>query len=72
MLAYRAGEHVRLVSRNGRHHTRRFADIAAAMTKLSARTLMIEGVGAIYDQLPPVPIRGLREARPGRSPRSRS
>jgi ATP dependent DNA ligase domain len=31
MLAYKDGERVRLVSRNGRDHTRRFADIAAAI-----------------------------------------
>jgi hypothetical protein len=57
MLAYRAGEHVRLAGRNGRHHTRRFADVAAAVTKLSTRTLPIDGVGAIYHLLPPIPIR---------------
>jgi ATP-dependent DNA ligase len=37
MLACKDGESVRLVSRNGRDHTRRFADIAAAIAKLSAR-----------------------------------
>jgi ATP-dependent DNA ligase len=39
-----------MVSRNGRDHTRRFADIAAAIAKLSARTLVLDGEVAIYDQ----------------------
>ena len=50
MLAYKDGERVRLVSRNGRDHTRRFADIAAAIAKLSARTLVLDGEVAIFDQ----------------------
>ena len=31
MLAYKDGDRVSLVSRNGRDHTRRFADLAAAI-----------------------------------------
>jgi ATP-dependent DNA ligase len=31
-------------------HTRRFRDIAAAVSKLSARTLVLGGEVAIYDQ----------------------
>ena len=50
MLAYKDGERVRLVSRNGRDHTRRFADLAAAIAKLSARTLVLDGEVTIYDQ----------------------
>jgi bifunctional non-homologous end joining protein LigD len=50
MLAYKAGDRVRLVSRNGRDHIRRFADIAAAITKLSARSVVLDGEVAIYDQ----------------------
>jgi bifunctional non-homologous end joining protein LigD len=50
MLAYKDGDRVRLVSRNGRDHTRRFRDIAAAISKLSARTLVLDGEVAIYDQ----------------------
>src|SRR5262245_24966099 len=50
MLAYKNGDRVRLVSRNGRDHTHRFADLAAAVAKLSARTLVIDGEVAIYDQ----------------------
>jgi bifunctional non-homologous end joining protein LigD len=50
MLAYKDGVRVRLVSRNGRDHTRRFADIAAAIAKLSARSLVVDGEVAIYDE----------------------
>jgi len=34
MLAYKDGARVRLISRNGRDHTRRFHDIAAAVAPL--------------------------------------
>src|SRR5215831_15316113 len=50
MPAYKDGERVHFVSRNGRDHTRRFADLAAAVGKLSARTLVLDGEVAIYDQ----------------------
>jgi bifunctional non-homologous end joining protein LigD len=49
ILAYKDGARVRLVSRNGRDHTRRFASIAAAIAKLSARSLVVDGEVAIYD-----------------------
>jgi ATP-dependent DNA ligase len=38
------------VSRNGVDHTRRFHDIARAIAKLSARTLVLDSEVAIYDQ----------------------
>jgi bifunctional non-homologous end joining protein LigD len=50
MLAYKDGRRVRLVSRNGRDHTRRFPDLAAAISKLSSRSLVLDGEVAIYDQ----------------------
>jgi bifunctional non-homologous end joining protein LigD len=50
ILAYKDGARVRLVSRNGRDHTRRFAGIAAAVAKLAARALVLDGEVAIYDQ----------------------
>ena len=50
MLAYKDGQRVRLFSRNGRDHSRRFAGIVAAIAKLSARSLVIDGEVAIYDQ----------------------
>ena len=49
-VAYKDGARVRLVSRNGRDHTRRFAGIAAAVAKLSARSLVLDGEVAIYDE----------------------
>jgi len=49
MLAYKDRDRVRLVSRNGRDHTRRFSDLAAAIAKLSARTLVLDGEVAIRD-----------------------
>src|SRR5262249_10511847 len=50
ILAYKDGNRVRLVSRNGRDHTRRFPDIAAAVAKLSARSLVLDGEVAVFDQ----------------------
>ena len=50
ILAYKDGARVRLVSRNGRDHARRFADLAVAISKLSARTLVLDGEVAIYDR----------------------
>ena len=50
MLAYKDGARVRLVSRNGRDLTRRFAGIAAAIAGLSARSLVLDGEVAIFDQ----------------------
>ena len=50
LLAYKDRERVRLVSRNGRDHTRRVAGVAAAVAKLSARSLVLDGEVAIYDE----------------------
>src|SRR5262249_41899874 len=50
MLAYKDGARIRLISRNGRDHTRRFRDIAAAVAKLSPRTLVLDGEVAIFDE----------------------
>ena len=50
IVAHKEGQRVRLVSRNGVDHTRRFADIAAAVAKLSARTLVLDGEVAVYDE----------------------
>ena len=49
-LAYKDGQRVRPISRNGVDHTRRFGDLAAAISKLSARTLVLDGEVAIFDQ----------------------
>jgi bifunctional non-homologous end joining protein LigD len=53
------------VSRNGRDHTRRFADLAAAVAKLSARPLVLDGEVAIYDQQLRSRFDWLREPDPG-------
>ena len=50
MLAYKDGARVRLISRNGRDHTRHFAGIAAAIAQLSARSLVLDGEVAVYDE----------------------
>jgi bifunctional non-homologous end joining protein LigD len=50
MVAYKDAQHVRLVSRHGVDHTKRFAGVAAAIVKLSPRTLVLDGEIAIYDQ----------------------
>ena len=50
ILAYKDGARVYLVSRSGRNHTRHFADIAAAVAGLSARSLVLDGEVAIFDQ----------------------
>src|SRR5262245_49322175 len=50
MMAYKDGARVRLVSRNGRDHTRRFHDIAAAVSKLAMRALVLDAEVAIYDE----------------------
>lgn len=54
----------RLVSRNGVEHTRRFADIAAALAKLSARTLVLDGEVAVYDEQLRSRFKWLREPDP--------
>jgi ATP-dependent DNA ligase len=48
-VAYKDGARVRLVSRHGVDHTKRFHDIATAISELSARTLVLDGEVAIYD-----------------------
>src|SRR5438309_9593547 len=50
MVAYKDGQRVQLVSRNGVEHTKRFQDLAATILKLSERSLVLDGEVAIYDQ----------------------
>jgi bifunctional non-homologous end joining protein LigD len=50
MLAYKDGARVRLVSRNGVDHTRRFHDVAVAVASLKAKTLVLDGEVAVFDQ----------------------
>jgi bifunctional non-homologous end joining protein LigD len=41
---------VRLISRSGVDHTERFVDIAAAIRRLPARTLILDGEVCVFDQ----------------------
>ena len=50
IIAYKDRDSVRLVSRSGVDHSRRFRDIAAAISKLSARTLVLDGEVAVFDE----------------------
>jgi bifunctional non-homologous end joining protein LigD len=50
MVAYKHERRVRLVSRRGIDHTQRFADIAAALAELGARTLVLDGEVCVFDQ----------------------
>jgi bifunctional non-homologous end joining protein LigD len=49
MLAYKVAGTVKLVSRNGRDHTSRFPSIVAALRKLDATGLILDGEVAVYD-----------------------
>ncbi len=49
MLAYKVAGTVKLVSRNGRDHTSRFPGIVAALRKLDATRLILDGEVAVYD-----------------------
>src|SRR5262245_59425546 len=71
MLAYKDGARVRLLSRSGRDHTRRFHDIAVAVSKLSARSLVLDGEVAIFDQKLRSRFEWLREPTRMLSPRRR-
>ena len=49
MLAFKDGERVRLLSRNGRDHTARFPDTARAVAELPPRTLVLDGEVCAFD-----------------------
>ena len=49
MVAYKDGTAVRLVSRAGKEHSRRFAEITAAIRTLPPETLILDGEIAIFD-----------------------
>jgi bifunctional non-homologous end joining protein LigD len=49
MVAYKVSGTVRLVSRNGRDHASRFPGIVAALRKLDATGLILDGEVAVYD-----------------------
>ncbi len=48
MVVYKDGTAVRLVSRAGKEHSRRFAELAAAIRALPPATLILEGEVAIF------------------------
>ena len=50
IVAYKRRADVQLISRTGRDHTARFADIARAIAKLSPRTLILDGEVAVFDE----------------------
>jgi len=49
MIAYKDGRHVQLISRAGKDHSHRFADLAAAIGTLPPGTLILDGEVAIFD-----------------------
>jgi bifunctional non-homologous end joining protein LigD len=49
MFAYKVAGTIKLVSRNGRDHTSRFPAIVAALRKLDATGLILDGEVAVYD-----------------------
>ena len=49
ILAYKEGDRVRLLSRNGKDRTDRFPAIAAAIRALSPATLLLDGEVVIFD-----------------------
>ena len=50
MVAYKDGDRVQLISRQGKDHTRRFPDLADAIKALRFRTLTLDGEVAVYDE----------------------
>ena len=50
MAVYKDGDRVRLVSRQGKEHTRRFPGLVEAVRTLKARSLVLDGEVARYDQ----------------------
>ena len=65
MLAYKEGQAVRLVSRWGKDHTRRFPGIATALRKLDTPRLVLDGELAIYDANADQPLRMAPAQSPG-------
>lgn len=49
MLAVKEAGGVRLISRNGRNHTKRFHAIAEALAALKPKTLTLDGEVAVFD-----------------------
>ncbi len=50
MVAIKADGAVRLVSRNGRDHTRRFQELVKALDRLKGKTFTLDGEVAVFDK----------------------
>lgn len=50
MVAYKDADGVRLVSRNGRDHTRRFPELVKALGGLKPKTFALDGEVAVFDR----------------------
>lgn len=50
MLAFKEGERVRLISRNLKDFTRKFPEIVKALSQLKAKTLILDGEVAVFDE----------------------
>jgi bifunctional non-homologous end joining protein LigD len=50
LLAYKEGAHIRVLSRNGKDNTARFPEIVAAIGKLRATTLLLDGEVIVFDR----------------------
>ena len=50
MLAHKEGARVRLLSRNGKDNTVRFAKVAAAIARLRPATLLLDGEVVVFDR----------------------
>lgn len=71
MLAYKTGDDVKLISRPGRDHTKRFADLVTAIRALAPDTLILDGEVAIFDKNLVSRFEWMRHGKPPASPRRR-
>ena len=71
MLAYKDGDQVRLISRQGKDFTKRFPELVAAIRGLRWRSLILDGEVAVYDEQLVSRFEWLRHGKPLGSPRHR-
>ena len=50
MVALKESDRVRLISRNGRDHTKRFRDLVEALTALKPASFTLDGEVAVFDE----------------------
>ena len=50
MAAMKAGDGIRMISRNGIQHTKRFPGLVKALDSLSAEAFLLDGEVAVYDR----------------------